>query len=57
MSLGGTPARYNLVRSVADPSLRYGELIIDFKDNKDIDVCMKNGKPISIVVIPIHLSV
>ena len=41
MSLGGTPARYNLVRSVADPSLRYGELIIDFKDNKDIDVCMK----------------
>ena len=31
-SLGGTPARYNLVRSVADPSLRYGELIIDFKD-------------------------
>ena len=41
MSLGGTPARYNLVRSVADPSLRYGELIIDFKDNKDIDACMK----------------
>ncbi len=40
-SLGGTPARYNLVRSVADPSLRYGELIIDFKDNKQIDTCMK----------------
>lgn len=57
MSLGGTPARYNLVRSVADPSLRYGELIIDFKDNKDIDACMKNGKLTSIIVIPIHLSV
>lgn len=41
MSLGGTPARYNLVRSVADPSLRYGELIIDFKDYKDIDACMQ----------------
>lgn len=30
MSVGGTPARYNLVRSVATPSLSYGELIIDF---------------------------
>lgn len=29
-SLGGTPGRYNLVRSVANPSLAYGELIIDF---------------------------
>ncbi|MDR3266513.1 MAG: efflux RND transporter permease subunit, partial [Tannerella sp.] len=26
-SIGGTPARYNLVRSIADPSLSYGELI------------------------------
>lgn len=41
ISLGGTPARYNLVRSIADPSLRYGELIIDFRDNKAIDTCMK----------------
>lgn len=41
-SLGGTPARYNLVRSVADPSLRYGELIIDFKNHKDIDNCMQD---------------
>lgn len=40
-SLGGTPARYNLVRSVADPSLRYGELIIDFKSHEDIDVYMR----------------
>ncbi len=30
MSIGGTPGRYNLVRSVANPSLAYGELIIDF---------------------------
>ena len=29
-SIGGTPGRYNLVRSVANPSLAYGELIIDF---------------------------
>ena len=27
-SVGGTPSRYNLVRSVATPSLAYGELII-----------------------------
>ncbi len=33
-SIGGTPARYNLVRSIADPSLSYGELIIDFKNPK-----------------------
>jgi len=30
MSVGGTPSRYNLVRSIATPSLAYGELIIDF---------------------------
>lgn len=30
-SVGGTPARYNLVRSIATPSLSYGELIIDFE--------------------------
>ncbi len=29
-SIGGTPARYNLVRSIATPSLSYGELIISF---------------------------
>ena len=29
-SIGGTPGRYNLVRSIAYPSLAYGELIIDF---------------------------
>ncbi|MDY3978932.1 MAG: efflux RND transporter permease subunit [Tidjanibacter sp.] len=30
MALGGTPSRYNLVRSVATPSLSYGELIVDY---------------------------
>lgn len=29
-SVGGTPGRYNLVRSIPNPSLSYGELIIDF---------------------------
>lgn len=40
-SIGGTPARYNLVRSIATPSLAYGELIIDFESpdalEKNID--------------------
>lgn len=30
-SVGGTPSRYNLVRSVSTPSLSYGELIVDFR--------------------------
>lgn len=29
-AIGGTPARYNLVRSVTGSSLSYGELIVDF---------------------------
>lgn len=29
-SFGGTPSRYNLVRTVAEPALSYGELIVDF---------------------------
>lgn len=33
---GGTPARYNLVRSIATPSLSYGELIVDFKTPKQL---------------------
>ncbi|SFE95898.1 efflux RND transporter permease subunit [Thermophagus xiamenensis] len=33
-SLGGTPSRYNLVRSIAEPSMRYGELIVDFVDEQ-----------------------
>ena len=35
-SIGGTPGRYNLVRSIANPSLSYGELIIDFKSPKEL---------------------
>lgn len=31
---GGTPTRYNLVRSIHAPSLSYGELIIDFSSSK-----------------------
>ena len=35
-SIGGTPGRYNLVRSIANPSLAYGELIIDFKSPEEL---------------------
>ncbi len=35
-SIGGTPGRYNLVRSIASPSLSYGELIIDFTSSKEL---------------------
>ncbi|MDR1331598.1 MAG: efflux RND transporter permease subunit [Tannerella sp.] len=35
-AIGGTPARYNLVRSIADPSLSYGELIVDFVSPKKL---------------------
>lgn len=35
-ALGGTPSRYNLVRSIADPSLSYGELIVDFDSQKTL---------------------
>ena len=35
-SIGGTPSRYNLVRSIATPSLSYGELIIDFESPKSL---------------------
>lgn len=36
-SVGGTPARYNLVRSIATPSLSYGELIVDFKSPEALE--------------------
>jgi multidrug efflux pump subunit AcrB len=39
-SIGGTPARYNLVRSIADPSLSYGELIVDFVSSKALIINM-----------------
>lgn len=35
-SIGGTPARYNLVRAIADPSISYGELIVDFNSSKEL---------------------
>ncbi len=35
-SVGGTPSRYNLVRSIATPSMSYGELIVDFKTQRDL---------------------
>ncbi len=35
-SVGGTPSRYNLVRTIATPSLAYGELIIDFTSPSEL---------------------
>ncbi len=31
-SVGATPSRYNLVRSIATPSLTYGDIIVEFED-------------------------
>ena len=39
-SVGGTPGRYCLVRSIANPSLSYGELIIDFTSSKALEANM-----------------
>jgi multidrug efflux pump subunit AcrB len=36
-SYGGTPCRYNLVRSFNEPSLAYGELIIDFESPRTLN--------------------
>ncbi len=33
-SVGATPSRYNLVRSIATPALSYGDLIVEFVDEK-----------------------
>jgi multidrug efflux pump subunit AcrB len=35
-SVGGTPARYNLVRFVANGGLSYGELIVDYTSSKEL---------------------
>lgn len=35
-SVGATPSRYNLVRSMATPSLAYGDLIVDFTSQEDL---------------------
>ncbi|MDR1667150.1 MAG: efflux RND transporter permease subunit [Bacteroidales bacterium] len=39
-SVGGTPSRYNLVRSIAEPSLSYGELIVDFVSPEKLETGM-----------------
>lgn len=36
-SVGATPCRYNLVRTVPLPLLSYGELIVDFKDARSLE--------------------
>ena len=35
-SVGGAPGRYNLVRSIPNPSIAYGDLIIDFTSADDL---------------------
>lgn len=35
-SVGATPARYNLVRPIADGGLSYGELIVDYTSSKEL---------------------
>lgn len=35
-SVGGAPGRYNLVRSIPNPTLSYGELIIDFTSSEEL---------------------
>ncbi len=35
-SLGATPSRYNLVRSIATPSPTYGDFIVEFKDEASL---------------------
>ena len=41
-SVGGTPSRYNLVRSIATPSLSYGELIVDFTSSQALVHAMED---------------
>ncbi len=36
-SYGATPARYNLVRSIAKPTMSYGELIVDFDTPESLE--------------------
>lgn len=35
-SVGATPSRYNLVRSIATPALSYGDLIVEYVDEKSL---------------------
>nr|MDE5561620.1 efflux RND transporter permease subunit [Bacteroidaceae bacterium] len=41
-SIGGTPGRYNLVRTISTPSLSYGELIIDFESPDALVRCQND---------------
>lgn len=41
-SIGGTPGRYNLVRTISTPSLSYGELIIDFENPDALVRCQED---------------
>ena len=40
-SVGGTPARYNLVRSIAEPTMSYGELIVDYTTPEELKAALK----------------
>ncbi len=35
-SVGATPSRYNLVRSISTPSLSYGDIIVDYRSQKEL---------------------
>lgn len=35
-SVGATPSRYNLVRSIATPSITYGDLIVEYEDEETL---------------------
>lgn len=41
-SIGGTPARYNLIRNLAEGGLSYGELIVDYKSSKELEATMED---------------
>lgn len=36
-SIGATPTRYNLVRTISEPGLNYGELIVDFTSPRHLE--------------------
>lgn len=40
-SVGGTPARYNLVRAMANGGLSYGELIVDYTSSEELMATME----------------
>ncbi len=40
VSIGATPSRYNLVRTISEQSLNYGELIVDFRSHEELEESM-----------------